>query len=272
MYFSRYIIISILIHLLFAVLLATTSFTTQSKSTVFDVAIVEPFDKYKPPVTKKRKPIIIKKKPPLVKKRRRPPEKNLLPETIFGKGTDLPRQGRDTSDGTRHSDLPENDNQNNKAAGPSLPPEEEKGFFSSEKEMPGIVPPSSLFDRGTIEKFALKGLPGKKKGLTFDTSEFKHRGYLRMLKEKIEQVWKYPKEAARLGISGDLRVKFIIKRDGKLGEVEVSRTSGYRYLDEAVIKALKDGEPYWPLPDDWEKEDLEINGHFLYIFGGTHIM
>jgi protein TonB len=272
MYFSRYIIISILTHLLFAVLLAITSFTTQSKSTVFDVAIVEPFDKYKPPVTKKREHIIGKKKPPLIKKRRRPPEKNLLPETIFGKGTGQPKQGRDTSDGTRHSDLPENDNQNKKAAGPSFPPKEGKGIFSSEKEMPGIVPPSSLFDKSTIEKFARKGLPVKKKGLTFDTSEFKHRGYLRMLKEKIEHIWKYPKEAARLGISGDLIVKFKIKRDGKLGKVEVSRTSGHRYLDEAVIRALKAGEPYWPLPDDWKEEDLEITGHFLYVFGGIHIM
>jgi protein TonB len=93
-----------------------------------------------------------------------------------------------------------------------------------------------------------------------------------MLKEKIEQIWKYPKEAARLGVSGDLYIKFAIKRDGKLGKVEVSRTSGYRYLDEAVMKALKDGAPYWPLPDDWEEKDLEINGHFIYIFGGTYVM
>jgi protein TonB len=271
MYFSRYIIISMLTHLCFAVLLAITSFTTQSKSTVFNVAIVEPLDEYKPPAIKKRKPVIIKKKPPLIKKRRRPPEKNLLPETIFGKGTGQPQEGRETAEGTRQSDVPKNDNQNKKAAGPSFHPEEEKGVYSSEKETPGIVPPSSLFDKGTIEKFAKKGLPAKK-GLSFDTSEFKNRGYLRMLKEKIEQVWKYPKEAARLGVSGDLRVKFTIKRDGNLGKVEVSRTSGYSYLDEAVLKALKDGEPYWPLPDDWKEEDLEIKGHFIYIFGGTYLM
>ena len=129
MYFLRYIIISILTHLLFAVLLAITSFTTQSKSTVFDVAIVEPFDKYKPPVTKKREHIIRNKKPPLFKKRRRPPEKSLLPETIFGKGTGQPKQGRDTSDGTRHSDLPDNDNQSEKAAGPSRDAKQKNNFF-----------------------------------------------------------------------------------------------------------------------------------------------
>jgi len=86
-----------------------------------------------------------------------------------------------------------------------------------------------------------------------------------MLKEKIEGIWIYPPEAARLGISGDLYINFVIKRDGKLGEVEVVRTSGFRELDKAAVKALKDAEPFWPLPEDWEKEDLEIKGHFIYI-------
>ena len=62
---------------------------------------------------------------------------------------------------------------------------------------------------------------------------------------------------------------FVIKKDGKLGKVEVVRTSGFRDLDKAAVKALKDAEPFWPLPKDWEKEDLEIKGHFIYILGGT---
>ena len=54
--------------------------------------------------------------------------------------------------------------------------------------------------------------------------------------------------------------------------LELVRTSGYRDFDEAAIKALKDGQPYWPLPDDWEKDELEINGHFIYVFGSTYVM
>jgi len=93
-----------------------------------------------------------------------------------------------------------------------------------------------------------------------------------MLKDRIESIWKYPKEAARRGISGDLYIEFSIKRDGSLGEVRLIRTSGYKDLDKAAMKALKDGEPYWPLPDNWKGDDLSITGHFIYITGKFYVM
>ena len=271
MYFSRYIAISVLTHLLFAVLLGITSLTTHDRPTVFNVAIVGPVETYKPPVLKKRKPAVRKRKPALVKRRRTPPEKNLTPETLFGEGTDRLRKENNKLNDTEPSNRSTDTISDQKNTPPSSSSEKGKGAFSSGKDKPGIVPPSYLFDKKTIEKYARKA-PSPQKGLTFDTSEFRHRGYLRMLKEKIERIWKYPGEASKLGISGDLYVKFVIKKDGKLGKVDIVRTSGYRDLDEAVIKALKNGEPYWPLPKDWENEDLEINGHFIYIFGGTYVM
>ncbi|MBI5408564.1 MAG: energy transducer TonB, partial [Nitrospirae bacterium] len=148
---------------------------------------------------------------------------------------------------------------------------DEKGVLPQSKDGSAIIPPSSLFDKNTIEKFARKE-PRVDRELTFDIPEFKNRGYMRMLKEKIEGIWRYPKEAARLGISGDLFIKFSIKKDGELGEVELLRTSGHKELDEAAVKALKDAEPFWPLPADWKKDDLEINGHFIYIYGRAIIM
>lgn len=267
MNFSRYIAISVVIHLLFAVLLLRTSLTSNNRPTIFDVAIVDPLEMYKPPIIKKQKPAVRKRKPALVKRRRTSPEKklapesDLTPETMFGKGTDIPP--RENNKSTDIISDPQK-------ALTSSSSKKRNGAFLSEEDTPGIFPPSYLFDKGTIEKYARKAR-SPQKGLTFDTSEFRHRGYLRMLREKIERVWKYPREASKLGISGDLYVRFVIKKDGKLGKVDVVRTSGYRDLDEAVVKALKNGEPYWPLPKDWKDEDLAINGHFLYIFGGTYI-
>ena len=102
--------------------------------------------------------------------------------------------------------------------------------------------------------------------------EFHHRGYMRRLKDKIEAIWKYPQDAVIPGTNVDLYIRFSIKRDGSLGDVELMRTSGYRELDEAAMKALRDAEPYWPLPDDWEEEELTIKGHFIYLFGRSYIM
>jgi len=105
-------------------------------------------------------------------------------------------------------------------------------------------------------------------GLTFSTKEFNNWGYLERLKEKIERVWQYPPQAAERGIFGDLYLRFTIDKRGKLVSVELLRTSGYRMLDDAAIQALKDAEPFWPLPDDWEKNSLTITRTFhLYITG-----
>jgi protein TonB len=107
--------------------------------------------------------------------------------------------------------------------------------------------------------------------VTFDTEDYRYAGYMRNLREKIESIWVYPPEAAARGIYGDLKIQFTIKKDGRLSAIELVRTSGHKMLDDAAIKALKDGEPYWPLPDSWGKDSYTILGHFVYVYGGYYI-
>jgi protein TonB len=133
-----------------------------------------------------------------------------------------------------------------------------------------------LFDSGIIGEAAQKGPGGSAKGkkddsITFDTKDYRFAGYMRKLKEKIESIWEYPAEARTRGLYGDLRIRFTIKKDGRLSSIELERTSGYKSLDDAAIKALRDGEPYWPLPDEWGMESYTINGHFIYTMYGYGI-
>ncbi|HCZ11853.1 MAG TPA: hypothetical protein DHV16_06290 [Nitrospiraceae bacterium] len=130
-----------------------------------------------------------------------------------------------------------------------------------------------LFDSDIIGKLSQKEKEGKKpeSGITFDTREFQYYGYLQRLKEKIEHIWRYPSEAAERGLYGDLYIRFTIKKNGKLGAIEIVRTSGHKSLDDAAVRALKDAEPYWPIPDEWEKDGFTITGHFVYSVYGTYI-
>ncbi|MBI5213722.1 MAG: energy transducer TonB [Nitrospirae bacterium] len=155
---------------------------------------------------------------------------------------------------------------------------EQKGverFRGHESTSPAPSKPlkEKLFDKDIIGKLAQKEKEGKKpdSAITFDTKEFQYYGYLQRLKEKIEHIWKYPSEAAERGLYGDLYIRFTIKKDGKLGAVELVRTSGHKSLDDAAIKALKDAEPYWPIPDELEKDGFTITGHFVYSIYGTYI-
>lgn len=130
-----------------------------------------------------------------------------------------------------------------------------------------------LFDRDVIGKLAQKGTSNvnPEGSVTFDTGGFKYYGYLQRLREKIEGVWRYPPDAAQRGIFGDLYVRFTIRKDGRLGAVELIRTSGHRSLDDAAIRALRDAEPFWPLPEEWNKDGLTITGRFVYSLHGVRI-
>jgi protein TonB len=125
-----------------------------------------------------------------------------------------------------------------------------------------------LFDRDIIAKLSRKEQEGTKEGsaITFDTTEYKYYGYMQRLREKIEGVWSYPREAAARGIYGDLHIKFTIKKNGELGAVELQRTSGYKILDDAALKALRDAAPYWRLPDA-VGDSITIPAHFIYVNG-----
>jgi protein TonB len=128
-----------------------------------------------------------------------------------------------------------------------------------------------LFDREVMDKLARRGEKKHDSSITFDTNEFKYEGYMMKLKSRIEGIWRYPQDAAIRGLYGDLYIKFTIKKNGRLGDVELVRTSGNRSLDEAAMQALREGEPYWPLPDEWGKDALTITGHFVYSLYGTYI-
>lgn len=139
---------------------------------------------------------------------------------------------------------------------------------------PGYSDKEKIFDKGVINDTAIK--PSNKYGkeeraITFETNEYRYVGYMKKLKEKIENTWTYPPEAVAKGLYGDLYIRFSIMKNGKLGTIELVRTSGYPMLDDAAIKALRDCEPYWPLPDEWGMESYSILGHFLYSPFGYYI-
>lgn len=132
-----------------------------------------------------------------------------------------------------------------------------------------------IFDRDVIAKLSQNSKKNEqletKQGLSFSAKEFSDWGYLERLKEKIERIWQYPPQAAERGIYGDLYIRFTIDKKGNLVAAELLRTSGYRILDDAAMKALKDAQPFWPLPDDWGKDSLTITGHFIYTLRGFYL-
>lgn len=233
-----------------------------------------------PPVMKKTVPSRLPYKAPVSPTRPRykpSPDKPVVPGLGKETGRQLPEgvhpgpgKSQKPGEGLEARTRPgptESDNSLRKAGVP------ENGTLS---DKPGYLENRArLFDRGVIDESATREGAGAQKkkdeSITFDTSNYRYAGYMKKLKEKIESIWVYPPEAQARGLYGDLKIRFTIKKDGKLGALELERTSGYKMLDDAAIKALKDGEPYWPVPEEWGMDSYTILGHFVYTMYGYQL-
>lgn len=75
-------------------------------------------------------------------------------------------------------------------------------------------------------------------------------------RQKIERVGNlnYPEAAKQQKMYGTLQLTVYIRADGKLENVEINRSSGYKVLDAAAIRIVELGAPYSPLPEDIRKK------------------
>ena len=275
--FNVYVSASIVSHLLLISLLSMTNFHSDTSLPIFNVKLAAPLEEMQeppPPAPREpeqtlKKPVPRTDNPVLLKRQRKAPDTTLAPETLLGDASSVEKKTNESADALKKEETKEETKEDSSDTGNTATSQ-----FRNKSDKSGIMlaPPSSLFDQNTIEKYARKNTPPVEKGLTFEAPEFKHRGYMRLLKERIEDTWKYPREAAERGISGDLYIKFTIRKNGRLEEVKLLRTSGYQDLDEAALEAVKKIFPFFPLPLDYDKETLPITGHFIYIYGDAILL
>jgi TonB family protein len=100
--------------------------------------------------------------------------------------------------------------------------------------------------------------------IPLDTAEPKYQDYFNKVRERIKAKWVYPLPAGERGIEGELLIEFHIAKDGRLEFIELRRSSGTQILDDAALTAVRQAQPFAPVPDDVAKRSLVINGSFRY--------
>ncbi len=147
---------------------------------------------------------------------------------------------------------------------------------ASPDQRPGSTPSASAsqmvnpriadvpFDYNTDEQ--LLGTKDAEKEITVDlnTTEYKYISYFTKLKERIYQVWQYPKESQIRREQGNVRIVFTLRKDGYLENVRIIRPSGFENLDKEVLRTIRVASPYNPFPKSWEEEKLKIPATFDY--------
>jgi TonB family protein len=87
---------------------------------------------------------------------------------------------------------------------------------------------------------------------------FKHVSYLLGMQRKIELVFTVPPLRPDHGAIGVPIVGFTVRRDGKLAEAVLLRSSGYAEVDKALLNAVRKAAPYYPFPDDMPDQEISI--------------
>ena len=82
--------------------------------------------------------------------------------------------------------------------------------------------------------------------------------YYEMVRLKIENQKKYPEIARNSRIQGYVTVCFVITADGSVKEVEVLKTSKYKILDVAALKAVQDAAPFQRPPKRFFKGPVSM--------------
>lgn len=72
-----------------------------------------------------------------------------------------------------------------------------------------------------------------------------HLGEIRTL---LIQNLRYPRNAQRLKMQGEVRVSFRLKSDGSVENIEVIQSSGFELLDEDAKALIKNTAPQFPKP------------------------
>ncbi|MDP8263072.1 MAG: energy transducer TonB [Candidatus Ancaeobacter aquaticus] len=109
--------------------------------------------------------------------------------------------------------------------------------------------------------------PTQKKTLKIDIgkkniSNLPFAWYLDVLHKKISKNWEEPSGLIIPDNTLSAVVFFRVYRDGKVSKLKIKEACYRKEVNASVIKAVKDAEPFPPLPPEYKGEYLDINIKF----------
>jgi protein TonB len=97
-----------------------------------------------------------------------------------------------------------------------------------------------------------------------NTNDIQFGSFLRRFESAVYGVWRYPADAARLGIEGVTPVRIVFNRKGEIEKIDILESSGSRILDDEVLRTLKLIGPVGGFPRGYDKENYNLIAFFHY--------
>jgi len=141
-------------------------------------------------------------------------------------------------------------------------------FKPQQQEMPQLAQlfPDAQKLAKMEENYRKKYRPEVAEGETtfLNTDDILFGSFLRRFETAVYGVWRYPSEAARLGIEGVTPVKITFSRKGEIIKVDILESSGSRILDDEVLRALGSIGPVGGFPRNYGKDTFNLIAFFQY--------
>lgn len=147
-------------------------------------------------------------------------------------------------------------------------PPGESLFKPKERKIPDI---SKLFpspgkmaklEESYRKKYGSEVEEGETKFLNSDDILF--GSFLRRFETAVYGVWRYPPEAARMGIQGVTPVKITFNRKGEIVDVVILESSGSKILDDEVLRTLHQIGRIGSFPKGYTKDTFNLIAFFQY--------
>jgi protein TonB len=97
-----------------------------------------------------------------------------------------------------------------------------------------------------------------------NTDDIMFGSFLRRFETAVYGVWRYPSDAARLGIEGVTPVKITFNRKGEVEDVQLLESSGSKILDNEVFRTLRLIGPVGSFPKNFDREKFHLIAFFQY--------
>jgi TonB family protein len=124
-----------------------------------------------------------------------------------------------------------------------------------------VRPGTAIAETGTQgANFGLQAGGGSGTGGYLDVGNFCCPEYLETMRQLIQQNWN-----SQQAVSGKVQMKFTIRRDGMLVDIELEQGSGYFALDAAAQRALLLTKRLPPLPTAFTEDHLTV--HLIFQYG-----
>ena len=115
-------------------------------------------------------------------------------------------------------------------------------------------------DVSALHSLSTAGQGGAEKTVQASFTNFPYPWYITQVRNALWNAWQKTKPKNGQGLS--TLVSFNVDRNGAVFEVQIERSSNDDAYDYAAMSAVKNSDPYPPLPEDFGKEILTVTVEF----------